>query len=78
MPQNISPEKAHLRAKISALTRAVRAGERPANDPVLEETRRNLAHVRTAEYAAQLVANWPALTEQQIDHVAGILRAGAP
>jgi hypothetical protein len=39
MPQNISPEKAHLRATISALTRAVRAGERPADDPELVELR---------------------------------------
>ena len=34
-------QKAHLRARIAALTRAVRNGERPAGDPALEECTAN-------------------------------------
>jgi hypothetical protein len=72
----LSPAKAHHRAKIAALTRAVRAGERQPGDNELIEARRSLAFERLREQAEQIVADWPALTEQQIENVVAILRAG--
>ena len=65
-----------LRGRIAALTRAVNNGERPAGDPLLEDCRRRLAEVRLARYIEETVANWPQLTDEQIDRVAGLLRGG--
>jgi hypothetical protein len=73
-----NPAKTHLRARVAALTRAVRNGERPAGDPTLEECRRELAALRLAEYVEDTVRNWPRLTDDQIDSVAGLLRSGRP
>jgi hypothetical protein len=73
-----NPAKTHLRARVAALTRAVRNGERSAGDPTLEECRRELAALRLAEYVEETVRNWPPLTEEQLDHIAGLLRAGRP
>lgn len=72
----LSPAKAHHRAKIAALTRAIRAGERQPDDVELLEARRSLAFERLREQAEQIVTDWPPLTEQQIDNVVAILRAG--
>ena len=65
-----------LRGRIAALTRAVRNGERPAGDPALEDCRRQLAEVRLTRYIEDTVANWPRLTDEQIDRITGLLRAG--
>ncbi|OBK29533.1 hypothetical protein A5634_18165 [Mycobacterium asiaticum] len=73
-----NPEKTHLRARNAALTRAVRNGERAADDPALENCRRQLAEIRLTEYVENIVANWPRLTDEQIDRIAGLLRSGRP
>lgn len=73
----LSKAAAHERARIAGLKRAVRNGERGADDPELKEAERNYSAARLADYAAELVAKWPPLTAEQIDTVAQILRAGA-
>lgn len=65
------------RAKVAALTRAVRAGERPADDPALIEARRNLRALRLADHVADVVAGWPPLSDDQKSHIASLLRDGA-
>lgn len=71
----ISQAVAHRRARVGALTRAVRAGERPPTD--LDDAKQDLAYVRLAEHAARVVSTWPAPTDDQLQRVAAILRAGA-
>lgn len=72
----LSPARAHYRAKNAALTRAIRAGERPADDPELVEARQGLAFERLREQAEQIVAEFPRLTDQQIENIVALLRAG--
>lgn len=77
----ISAAQSKPRAKIAALTRAVRNGERPADCPELKQARRDLAYAsvlddaeKLAAKAAQLVADWPDLTREQLDRIAGVLK----
>ncbi|HTY35127.1 hypothetical protein [Mycobacterium sp.] len=65
------------RARIAALKRGIRAGERPADDPALTEAYRNLRAERLAEHVATVVAGFPKLTDEQLNRVAAILHAGA-
>jgi len=67
----ISPACAHERARIGALSRS-----RTNDDPELVEARRNLAALRLQEHVEKIIADWPPLTDQQIDRVVVILRAG--
>jgi hypothetical protein len=62
------------RARVAALTRGVRAGERTQQE--LDEAIRVFKASRVEEYVAKIVEDWPALTEEQVDRVAGLLRAG--
>ena len=71
-----TPEVTRLRARVAALTRAVNNGERAADDPVLEDCRRQLAEVRLTQYVEQIVARWPRPSDEVIDKIAGLLRAG--
>lgn len=64
------------RGRIAALTRAVRNGERPADDQELLEARRNFKAKRLAEHVEKKLAEWPPLTPEQLDHIAAILRTG--
>lgn len=71
------PRSAHLRGRIAGLSRAVRNGERPANDPELDDCRRQLAAIKLAAAAEDIVANWPRLPDEQIDRIAALLRTGS-
>lgn len=64
------------RARIAALKRGIRAGERPADDPALTEAYRNLRALRLEEHVAKVIADWPPLTAAQLDRIAALLRAG--
>jgi len=59
-----TPEVTRLRARVAALTRAV------------EDCRRQLAEVRLTQYVEQIVARWPRPSDEVIDKIAGLLRAG--
>jgi hypothetical protein len=62
------------RARVAALTRGVRAGERTQAE--LDEAIRVFKATRVEEYVAKIVEDWPTLTDEQLDRVAGLLRTG--
>jgi hypothetical protein len=64
------------RGRVAALERGVRAGERQPDDPQLIEARRNLRALRLAEHVAKVLADWPKLSDEQIEKVVALLRAG--
>jgi hypothetical protein len=64
------------RARIAAITRGIRAGERKPDDPELVEARRNLAALRLAEHVAKVVAAAPPLSQEQRERIVALLRAG--
>lgn len=74
----LSPAAAHHRGRLAGLKRAIRNGERPADDPEVTEAERDYAATRLADYARELVAKWPPMSNEQIETVANILRSGAP
>jgi hypothetical protein len=48
-----------------------------SDDPRVIELRRELRAQRLADHVAKIIAEFPPLTPEQVDHVAGILRAGS-
>jgi hypothetical protein len=70
----VHPQVSKARARHAAVSRGVRAGERTADE--LLETKRDLVAANLEQYVSQAVASCPALTREQIDRVAAILRAG--
>ena len=76
----LSPEFTHHRARVAGLRRAVRNGERPANDPELVEAYASLAkhrtQDRTAELVDELVATAPPFTDGQRAAISALLRTG--
>jgi hypothetical protein len=65
------------RARVAALERGVRAGERQADDPKLVEARQNLAALRLEEHVRKTLAKAPRPTDEQLARIAALLRAGA-
>lgn len=76
-PYRISPETAHHRARLGRLSRAVRNGERPANDPDLIDARRDLAYEGLAEHIRKVVDAAPPATPDQIAKLSAILADAA-
>lgn len=62
----------HHRARIAALSR-----DRSPDDPQILDARRDLRAARLAEHIEKVVADFPPLTEEQLDRLAGLLRGGA-
>jgi hypothetical protein len=60
------------RGRLNALRRW-----RHADDPAIATAERDLAAESIAEHAHRIVADWPALTDEQIDRVAAILRGAS-
>jgi hypothetical protein len=71
-----SPVVAHHRARIGALKRGIRAGERPADDPALTDAYQNMRAELLAEHVQKVIDGWPPLSSEQLDRVAALLRAG--
>lgn len=61
------------RARVAALTRGVRAGERTQAE--LDEAIVAFKKSRVDEYVAKIVESWPVLDESQIDRIAALLRS---
>ena len=55
----ISAAVAHHRARTAALTRAIRNGERPPDDPDLIDARQNLTALQLEEYVRKVLATAP-------------------
>jgi hypothetical protein len=70
-----TPE-ATLRGRIPALARAMRNGERLADDTELQDCRRQLAEIRLTKFVEDTVANWPRPSDEVIDRIVGLLRSG--
>jgi hypothetical protein len=68
----VHPEVSKARARVAALSRGVRAGERTPDE--LDNAKRDLAAANLEHYVRQTVATCPTLTREQIDRVAAILR----
>jgi hypothetical protein len=49
---------------------------RAADDPVMVEAERDLEAAKLAAYVKKVVDGWPKLTDEQLDNIAGLLRAG--
>jgi len=62
----------HHRGRIAALTRS-----RKPDDPELIDARRALAEAKLAEHVERVVGGWPELTDEQIDRICALLRAGS-
>jgi hypothetical protein len=62
------------RARIAAIVRGIRAGERPADDPALADAQRNLRYKRMAEYIIAKVDEAPELADWQRAKLAELLR----
>lgn len=70
----MDPQVSKSRARVAALSRGVRAGERTPDE--LDNAKRDLAAANLEQYVRRAVATCPTLTRQQIDRVAAILRGG--
>ena len=62
------------RARVAALKRGVRAGERPADDPALAEAQRNLRVLRAEDYIEKVLSAAPPLTDEQRTRLAELFR----
>ena len=62
------------RARVAALSRGVRAGERTQAE--LDDARRDLKAVRLADHVAKALSTAPTLTPDQLGRVAAILHGG--
>jgi hypothetical protein len=71
----VHPEVSKARARVAALSRGVRAGERTHDD--LNAAKRDLVAANLEQHVRRAVDAFPSLTREQIDRVAAILR-GAP
>jgi hypothetical protein len=63
--------KSALQARYAALTR-----DRAPDDPELIAARRDFAFAKLPAHAAKIVAEFPPLTEEQLQSVAAKLKAG--
>jgi hypothetical protein len=70
----ISPEAAHYRAIIAGKKRAIRNGERPADDPELIDAQRGLKAATTADYIEKVLSQAPPLSGEQRNRLAELLR----
>ena len=68
----LSSATCHHRARIAALSR-----DRRPDDPELVDARRSLRAARLEERVNEMLAGWPPLTDEQLDRVAALLRAGS-
>ena len=72
MAAQLSADRTHQRARVAALSRAVRAGERPASD--LDDARRDYRTATLADYIERTLAAAPPLTDEQRTRLAELLR----
>jgi hypothetical protein len=63
------------RARVAALTRAVRAGERTQAE--LDQAIREFKDTRVERYVAKIIEDWPSPSEEQLNRVVTLLRAGS-
>ena len=62
------------RSKIGVIAREIKRGERPADDPALDEAKRGLAAARLEAYIEKVLASAPPLSDEQRCKLAELLR----
>ncbi len=72
----LSKESLRYRGQVAGLTRAVNNGERPPDDPALTDARQNLAAARLTERVKEIIEDWPPLSDEQVNDIVALLRAG--
>lgn len=60
-----------IRARVAGLSR-----DRAPDDPELVANRRALMEATLTRHVRKVVDGWPKLTDEQIDRIVGLLRAG--
>lgn len=70
----LPPEITRTRARVAALSRAVRNGERPQAD--LEAARQELKDARTEDYIRKVIAAAPPLSDAAAQRIVGLLMTG--
>ncbi|MGH3633927.1 MAG: hypothetical protein ACRDTS_07515 [Mycobacterium sp.] len=70
----MSPIVAHHRARVGALQRCVKTGERKADDPEYLAAKRDLAAANIEVYIERQLAKAPPLTDQQRTELADLLQ----
>jgi hypothetical protein len=73
----LSRAAASRRAKLAAVERCVKTGERQPDDPEVVEAHQEFKAQKLADHVAEVVAGWPPLTPEQLDRIAALLRTGA-
>ena len=66
----LSPAASHHRSRIAALSR-----DREPDDPEIIEARRALGAQRLADHIDKWLADWPPLSDEQLDAIAARLRS---
>jgi hypothetical protein len=72
MPRPHSPETAHRRARVARLNQL-----HPPGHPELVEAQRDLAASALHDHVERVLASSPRLSDEQLDRIAALLRAGA-
>ena len=62
------------RSKIAHLSREIKRGERPADDPALTDAYRRFAAAKLNDYILKVLAEAPPLTDEQRTKLAELLR----
>lgn len=70
----VSKSVAYERGRVAGLTRAVRNGERRADDPSIDDARRNLRAAKAAAYIDRILSEAPPLTDEQRVRLAELMR----
>lgn len=63
------------RARVAALARCVKTGERSPEDPDLIEARRNLCALKLEEHIRLALSATPSLTDDQVEYLIALLNA---
>ncbi|WP_076245133.1 hypothetical protein [Mycobacterium sp. SP-6446] len=63
------------RARVAALARCVKNGERSPEDPDLIEARRNLRALKLEEHMRLALSAIPSMTDDEIEHLISLLNA---
>jgi hypothetical protein len=70
---SLSPSAAHHRAAIAGLKRAIRNGERPADDAELIAHQQALTEINLTAHVQRVLDTWPPLPPEKLDRIAALL-----
>jgi hypothetical protein len=73
-PAPSSRSRTSERARVGALARCVKTGERPPDDPDLIEARRNLCALKLEEHVRLALTAAPPMTDEQIERLIVLLK----